>query len=89
MDPSTPAERHAPILTSVLWTLLRALLSTAVIGGLALAIFILRHELPWRELDRVAWANRGLMALVFVGLVAWEAWRNRARRLAAEDRGEL
>lgn len=78
-------ERRGWTATSVAWLVVRALASTAVITTVMLVLFALRRrDVPWSALGKVAWANRTLLVLVFFGVLLWDLWSRRARRLVAE-----
>jgi hypothetical protein len=58
-----------------------ALRSTLVIGAVALLVFAVRDgSFQWAKLNRVAVSNWRLFAMVFLGVLVWDYWFQRARR---------
>ena len=64
----------------------RALRSTLVIGVIAVMVSALRSgDFRWSVITRLAWSYRPLLTMIFIGLLIWDGWFQRARRRGARE----
>ena len=72
------------------WTVLRAVRSTLVIGAVTVLLVAAREGgFHWNRIKGLAQQNRTLFVMVFFAVLIWDYWFQRAKRQRAIEQRSL